>query len=212
MSTEKAAIYQKIIDFQKKMSVIKKTETAKLKGITKTGRDYSMSYNYAPLDAIQKAIHMPLLDVGLYYSQEPTSEGLKTTIFDIDGNELVFNYPAVFAGKPQEIGSALTYAKRYSLVAALGLIIEGEDDDGNTAQQSTSQEFKKETQEEKETNIVWMTLTQFETLKTMIKNKDRLDAVKAMINKYSGQIIDNIQYKMKNEYKEEFKKLLENLK
>jgi hypothetical protein len=39
----------------------------------------------------------------------------------------------------QEIGSALTYAKRYSLVALLGLIIEGDDDDGNEASGKTTQ-------------------------------------------------------------------------
>lgn len=125
-------IYSRIIDFQKSMPTIKKDETNPF-----------YKSKYAPLDSIQKAIQEPLANAGLGYIQEATNEGLKTVLFDVDGNTKEFNYPAVFQGKPQEIGSTMTYAKRYALTACLGLIIEGEDDDGNTAQNSQKQEYKK---------------------------------------------------------------------
>jgi hypothetical protein len=118
-------IYSKIINFQKNMPTVKKGETNPF-----------YKSKYAPLDYIQKAIQKPLAEAGLGYFQEATSEGLKTTLFDIDGNTKEFNYPAIFQGKPQEIGSVMTYAKRYALTACLGLIIEGEDDDGQKANDS----------------------------------------------------------------------------
>jgi hypothetical protein len=160
-------IYSRIIDFQKSMPTIKKDETNPF-----------YKSKYAPLDSIQKAIQNPLAEAGLGYVQEATNEGLKTTLFDVDGNKIEFFYPASFKtfatqkvesknkdkygnviyhkeyalndNQPflvdldsQEIGSMITYAKRYALTACLGLIIEGEDDDGNTAQNSPKQEYKK---------------------------------------------------------------------
>lgn len=185
-------IYSKIIDFQKSMPTIKKDETNPF-----------YKSKYATLDSIQKAIQEPLAKAGLGYTQQATQEGLKTTLFDLDGNTLEFIYPAVFAGKPQEIGSAMTYAKRYALTACLGLIIEGDDDDGNQAQES-----KQEVKKFDATNTVWMTQEQFEKLKTMIANNDNVEGVQAVIAKFSGAIVNSVKYAMKKEYREELKKAL----
>jgi len=131
-------IYSRIITFQKSMPTIRKDETNPF-----------FKSKYAPLDAIQKAIQVPLADAGLGYVQEATTQGLKTTLFDIDGNIKEFMYPAIFSGKPQEIGSAMTYAKRYALTACLGLIIEGDDDDDGNKAQSTQKQVKNQNSNQK---------------------------------------------------------------
>lgn len=208
--TETKNIYQRIIDFQKSMPVIKKDETARVSGVSKSGKSYEMSYNYATLDSIQKAIQEPLANAGLGYTQEATNEGLKTTLFDVDGNTKEFMYPAVFAGKPQEIGSAMTYAKRYALTACLGLIIEGEDDDGNQAQNS-KQEYPPKKTEWNATNTVWLTEQQYQTLLDLIETKQDLDKVKKAILKYSGSIINDVKYQMKKEWKDNLDNLIKNL-
>lgn len=46
--------------------------------------------------------------------------------------------PVPLMGKPQEVGSAITYAKRYSLAMAFGLAAD-EDDDGEEAQKARYQ-------------------------------------------------------------------------
>jgi len=184
-------IYQKIIDFQKSMPAI-----------TKTGTNPFFKSKYAPLEIIQKAIQKPLAEAGLGYTQEATNEGLKTTVFDSDGNTITSLYPAVFKGKPQEIGSAVTYAKRYSLTALLGLIIEGEDDDGNTAQNSNQTYQKKPTQNyQKPTqNITWLTQEQLNS--TLQGTQEQANLVLA---KYSTPT-----HKMKKEYREKIKNFINN--
>ena len=92
--------------------------------------------NYATLGMIQKSIQANLADKGLGYSQKPKNGVLTTAIFDVEGHRDEFDYPFNPNGKAQEVGSAITYAKRYALVAFLGLIVEDDDDDddGNKAQ------------------------------------------------------------------------------
>ena len=174
--------------------------------IRKDGVNPYFNKKYAPLDTIQKTIQESLANAGLGYTQEATVEGLKTTLFDVDGNIKEFMYPAVFQGKPQDIGSAMTYAKRYALTACLGLIIEGEDDDGNSAQNSDKQEYKaKEKQQE---NITWLTQEQFEKLKELLKTGEKRDGVLATIKKFSGATVEGVTYKMKKAYSDELKTLL----
>jgi hypothetical protein len=193
--SENTTIYKRIIDFQKSMPTIKKD-----------GTNPYFNKKYAPLDTIQKAIQESLANAGLGYTQEATTEGLKTTLFDVDGNSKEFMYPAIFQGKPQDIGSAMTYAKRYALTACLGLIIEGEDDDGNSAQNSDKQNYKaKEKQPE---NIVWLTQEQFEKLKQLIQSGENREGVLGTIKKFSGATLEGVTYKMKKAYSDELNTLI----
>ncbi|QHJ77936.1 MAG: hypothetical protein [Caudoviricetes sp.] len=57
-----------------------------------------------------------------------------TIVFDSDSEILVGKYPVVMTGNPKTSGSAITYARRYSLFAALG-IYPDDDDDGEMASQ-----------------------------------------------------------------------------
>lgn len=114
-------IYQKLINLQ-----------ADLPAITKEAKNPFYKSNYATLEVIQQTIQPLLAKHGLGYMFMPTIEGLKAVVFD-DNQQIDFVYPANLTGKPQEIGSAITYAKRYALCAMLGLIVADEDDDGNKA-------------------------------------------------------------------------------
>lgn len=79
---------------------------------------------------------------GLVIQQWPThvrngeslKPALRTRITHAESGEFVEDVMLLFATKedPQAQGSALTYARRYSLMAALGLVAD-EDDDGNAA-------------------------------------------------------------------------------
>ena len=95
--------------------------------------------HYADFASIVEAIKKPLSDNGLSFSQFPTGHGGLTTILMHSSGEWMedtFVMEPVDA-KPQSVGSAITYARRYALGAVLGLATE-DDDDGNEASKPAS--------------------------------------------------------------------------
>ena len=94
---------------------------------------------YISLDALMDAILPPLNKAGIVLLQMPTTlEGgtpaLTTRLVHADtGEALEATMPLVLEKEnPQGQGSAITYARRYSLMAMLGLVAD-EDDDANAA-------------------------------------------------------------------------------
>lgn len=112
------------------------SETAKVQA--KSGASYS--YAYAPLSDLATNVRATLADCDLVMLQEATSTndgrvGVTTRIVHTSGEWVEMGplyMPA--AGGAQDHGSALTYARRYALLAAL--LLAAEDDDGAKAQAS----------------------------------------------------------------------------
>lgn len=94
---------------------------------------------YADLAAVLDAIRKPLADNGLAVTQttEIRDGGfvLVTTLRHSTGQWIASEYPLPMGAKPQELGSALTYARRYSL-SAIACIAADEDDDAEGARES----------------------------------------------------------------------------
>jgi hypothetical protein len=90
------------------------------------------SYKYADLAAIIDAIRKPLSDNGIVWTQtiEIRDGGLilATMLLHTSGQWIASEYPLPSSGKPQEMGSATTYAKRYSLAAIVGIAADDDDD------------------------------------------------------------------------------------
>lgn len=103
---------------------------------TKTGGTYT--FNYAPLDSILSAVRGPLAENGLAISQLLDGDELVTMLLHKDGQTLTgrFSLPHSENETIQTLGSAITYLRRYSLQAILGIAAE-EDDDGNRAAGNT---------------------------------------------------------------------------
>ena len=104
---------------------------------------------YATLDTIWETIRKPLSENGLSVAQTMnlTSDGksvLETTLYHTSG-EWISGQQLVNPVKddPQSLGSAISYARRYSLSAILGIVAD-EDDDANIA---TKPEVKDKTPE-----------------------------------------------------------------
>jgi hypothetical protein len=92
---------------------------------------------YADLGAVWEAVKQPLTDNGFSVIQSPDFDGdtmwLRTTILHVSGERVEGRYPLrPVKQDPQGFGSALTYARRYSLSAMLGVVAD-DDDDGNAA-------------------------------------------------------------------------------
>lgn len=95
---------------------------------------------YSTLSAVWEACRKPLTDAGLAVTQlvevQDGKLGVKTMLLHASGQFLCSFCPAVSQQQGmQALGSAITYAKRYSLAAIAGVASgeEKEDDDGNRA-------------------------------------------------------------------------------
>jgi hypothetical protein len=99
---------------------------------------------YADLGACLEAVEDPLLENGIALYQETfedsTGVTVETVLLHESGETIRGGKLHVPAAKqdPQGYGSALTYARRYSLMAACG--IAPEDDDGNAATKSVREQ------------------------------------------------------------------------
>jgi hypothetical protein len=105
--------------------------------IHKTAKSYTNQY--APLDEVLSVVTPALSKQGLTFTHtfEPGAEGsepiLICTLLHTSGETLESRLPLVVAkGKnaTQDLGSAITYLKRYTLLAMLGLVADV-DTDGN---------------------------------------------------------------------------------
>jgi hypothetical protein len=119
---------------QSRLPDVAKSKTATVQ--TKAGGTYK--YDYADLAEVTRHI-LPLLgDAGLAWITKPTltPEGkfvLAYKLLHISGQSEEGAYPLPQAGSPQEIGSAITYARRYTLCSVTGVAPEQDDDDGAAA-------------------------------------------------------------------------------
>jgi ERF superfamily len=100
---------------------------------------------FASLDAVMDAVGPILARHGLVWVTLPgREEGEPVLAYKLvhaaSGEELQGAMPLMLkSADPQGQGSALTYARRYSIMAVLGLVPD-EDDDGNRAQKASERE------------------------------------------------------------------------
>jgi hypothetical protein len=92
----------------------------------------TFSYKYAGLDAVYEAIRAAAAKNGLAIIQRFADTSLHTVISHSSGQWIDFGlYPLGTHQKHQERGSAITYARRYTISCVFGIAPE-EDDDGAT--------------------------------------------------------------------------------
>lgn len=109
-----------------------------------TAKAGNRTYKYLNLATILKTIKPVFEKHGLAFRQcvtfDNTGEArqvigtVETIIFDDEEQMVACSYPFFVTGDPQQVGSAITYARRYSLYAVLG-IFPDKDDDGAYAKQ-----------------------------------------------------------------------------
>lgn len=133
----RAAYFEALAAVQEAIPEVRKSREAKI--VTKAGGTYS--YTFAPLEEITRAIRPHLKKAGLSYSwstKEGTNAGtvvVTCTLRHVDGHSETSDFPVPTDTKAdmsgaQRNGAAMTYGKRQSLVAVLGLTTADEDTDG----------------------------------------------------------------------------------
>jgi len=109
---------------------------------------------YADLAAIFDAARKPLSANGLAIVQTIGDGVLHTRLLHTSGQWIASEHPLPMSGRPQEIGSALTYARRYSLSALIGIAAD-EDDDATGAEKAHRANGKPELLNAEQMEYVW---------------------------------------------------------
>jgi hypothetical protein len=112
-------------------------KTKNVKVAMKSGGSYN--FQYAPLEDIMSAIRRPLAEQGLSLSQTVTKRPdgwawVETMLMHSSGEWITSDAPIASRDgmTAQEMGSAITYARRYG-VTLVGCLVADEDDDANMA-------------------------------------------------------------------------------
>lgn len=111
---------------------------AECQNVTMNRTNPHFKSRYADLAAVRDAIIPVFNKHGLAIIQTPTTGdfsgfALETRIVHSSGEQMIWSFPLPSdTSKMQAIGSAISYARRYTLSAIAGVASE-EDDDGNAA-------------------------------------------------------------------------------
>lgn len=111
---------------------------ADLPKVTLDGMNPHFKSKFATLANMSHAILPALAKQGLSFSAGPqmTDQGLvlEASLMHVTRQERKSSLP-ITSGRPQEVGSTLTYYRRYLLAALTGVVAD-DDDDGNSASQA----------------------------------------------------------------------------
>lgn len=130
----RAAYFEALARFQEQCPEIPKSRTAQI--VTKSGARFG--YSYAPLESITRAIREPLRANQLSYTWDVALDGgalvVTCIVRHVDGHSERSSFPVPIdkggrMSDAQANGAALTYGRRQSLIAALGLTTADEDTD-----------------------------------------------------------------------------------
>jgi hypothetical protein len=142
-SEEVAEIFTALSKAQGAMSNPRKDKTVKV--TSRDGRSYEFAY--ATLSGIIDAIRKPFFENGLCFTQTLTREDskliLRTRIGHSSGQWIATSLPVEAREQSaQGLGSAITYAKRYTLSAICGIAAD-EDDDAGAAEAAHVEQQKR---------------------------------------------------------------------
>lgn len=126
--------------FQAELPKLRKDETAKVKGESANGAPINYTYGYADLAQVVEAVSTRLGQHGMAFTAFPTMADngafvLTYSLLHEGGEERtgVWPLPDPTRVKPQVLGSAITYARRYSQMSVTNTFPDKEDDDGAAA-------------------------------------------------------------------------------
>lgn len=118
-------LFEALIKFQSMVVSVPKNKTVKMK---------SFNYSYADLGDIMSITRKPLIDCGLgiiqFITEENSFEYLVTKLIHISGESFESKMKMRTIGATsQELGSAITYARRYAICCLLGIVADDDTDD-----------------------------------------------------------------------------------
>ena len=155
------SIYKKLNEFKKSVGAIKKDST-----------NPHFKNKYASIESVLDTIEKPLLDAGLGFIQCVEDLNLITTIYDTESDNVLTSKIPLILNKNdmQQLGSAITYARRYGLVSMFGL--EQEDDDGNLASGNNQNPVQKQASQPQPKLIVRINQEQIKEIESLLTSDE----------------------------------------
>lgn len=153
----KTNINTKLLEFQKKIGIIKKDS-----------KNPHFKNTYASLTQILSEVKPLLTECGLILIQPISLEGVGTTIIDFETGEkieTVISLPTNLS--PQQLGSAITYFRRYTLASLLSLEIDDDDAQSTVVKPQTNFE------DAKSKLIVVSTLAELQSVYMALNNVEK---------------------------------------
>jgi hypothetical protein len=161
----KQTIQTQLLEFQKKVTVIKKD-----------AKNPHFKNTYASLTQIISEVKPILSEVGIVLTQ-PIINGNVSTMLTFGSEVLDSSIPLPIGLQPQPLGSAITYFRRYTLASLLALEID--DDDANEATKKEQPKFQATA-----TNLPPLSDKAFAAMLDAIAKGEK-DKVKAAMAKYT---------------------------
>lgn len=129
MPEQESQLAKALVKVQANLPVVHKGATGQIGG--------RHNYRYADLADITAAVLPVLAENGLAWMTKPAFDAdgrfvLEWELLHVSGESRTGSW-LLPSGKPQDIGSAMTYGRRYSLCSVVGVVAD-EDDDGAAAQ------------------------------------------------------------------------------
>lgn len=142
--------------------------------ISKDSKNPFFKSNYASLPHILTEVSDPLQQAGLVITQFPNGDGLTTMLLHADTGEYIsatYTMPVAKANDPQALGSAISYARRYSVSSILSLKID--DDDAEGAIKAVRQP------QQAEDSRPWLNKSDFDKASDYLRNGGNIEVIKA---------------------------------
>lgn len=182
MKTSKsiAEISKALVSFQKGL------KSPKLDGSVEVRMKSGGSYNfkYATFSEIIKTVREPLAKNGLGFVQLVGEDATVTTMLFHESGEYIRSRASIGTlqnKNPQESGSLISYLKRYSLSAMLGIVAE-DDDDGNIASGNGYSNGTSKSKTAKKKNKPWLNSPKIEKARKAIDDSET--TLKKILEKY----------------------------
>lgn len=159
---------------------------AEVNKVSKTANNPFFKNKYAPLPEIQDAVKEPLLKAGLTVKQIPIGEhALYTILIHAESGEWIGGEYVMKPAKddPQGNMARITYQRRGSLGAILGLNID-EDDDGNRASQVKPKPEPQKPEAPAPTGL--FSMTEFDQALSMIRKAETESDLMDIYNTFSA--------------------------
>ena len=145
--------------------------------VGKIGKDAKNPFfksNYASLPHILTEVSDPLQQAGLVITQFPDGDALTTMLIHAESGEYIassYTMPVAKANDPQALGSAISYARRYSVSSILSLKID--DDDAEGAMKAVRQP------QQAEDTRPWLNKADFDKASDYLRKGGNIEVIKA---------------------------------
>jgi hypothetical protein len=189
-------IYSQLLNFQNK-----------LRKVSKDAEGYT--YNYASFDNVVNTISSELQSQGLGFTHTFEGRDIVCTLFNAEGDTITskLSLPQETLkgmNASQSIGAAITYARRYTLTAILGLVT---DDDTDTVASTPPVKENSSQEQNSSDEKLWLNVNseQFARLLLQVPNYSADDLVKMSRIKY--KVSKDTEQAIRDSYRDNYEEV-----